>query len=111
MADGKFLGRDHALGLVADVDEDLVAVHLHHGAGEDVAFLEGDQAVLDRLPELFRRQVVLHGLHGCRRGRVLRCLDLDQLLSRSRKLGPHGCPRKGDWVRRAKKKPRGQREC
>ena len=42
--DGQLAGGDDALGLVADVEEDLVAVDLDDGAGDDVAVVE----VLDR---------------------------------------------------------------
>ena len=40
-ADRELVGRDDALGLVADVDQDLVLVDPHHLAGDDVALVEG----------------------------------------------------------------------
>ena len=42
LADRQLVGGDDPLALVADVDEDLVLVDAHHGAGHDVALLEGD---------------------------------------------------------------------
>src|SRR5690606_4376112 len=39
--DGELAGRDDALGLVADVEQDLVAIDLHHGVLDDVAIVEG----------------------------------------------------------------------
>ena len=41
LADRQLPGGDHALGLVADVHEDLVLVDAHHAAGHDLALLEG----------------------------------------------------------------------
>ena len=40
-ADRELVRRDDALGLVADVDQDLVLVDPHHLAGDDVTLLEG----------------------------------------------------------------------
>jgi hypothetical protein len=74
VADRQLFRRDDAFGLVADVHEDLVAVHLHDGALEDVAFLEVLQGLLDRPGQLLRRQVARLD------SRVLRFLDLNQLL-------------------------------
>jgi hypothetical protein len=59
VADRELLGGDDALGLVADVEEDLIAFDLDDGALDDVAVLEVAQAVLDRLDELLWREVVL----------------------------------------------------
>src|SRR5437870_1725025 len=47
VADRKLFRRDHALGLVADVQEDLIAIDLHDLALDDVTVLE----VADRGPE------------------------------------------------------------
>ena len=43
LADRELVLRDDALGLVADVDQDLVLVDAHHEAGDDVAFAEHGQ--------------------------------------------------------------------
>ena len=37
---GQLVGGDHAFALVADVDEDFVLVHPHHGPGDDVPLFE-----------------------------------------------------------------------
>ena len=54
VADRELLGRDHALGLVADVEEDLVAVDLHDDALHDVAVLEVAERGLHGLHQFFR---------------------------------------------------------
>jgi hypothetical protein len=41
LADRQLMRRDDALGLVADVDQDLVLVDSDHLAGDDIALLEG----------------------------------------------------------------------
>ena len=41
LADRELVRGDDALGLVADVDEDLVVVDAHDAARDDVALLEG----------------------------------------------------------------------
>ena len=43
LADAQLVDRDDALGLVADVDEDLVLVDAHDLAGDDVALAEVGQ--------------------------------------------------------------------
>ncbi len=58
LPDREFLRRDDAFGLVSDVEEHLVAVHLHDGALHEVAVLEVLERFLDGLDELFGRQVV-----------------------------------------------------
>jgi len=53
LADGELALRDHALGLVADVDQHLVLVDAHHSAGDDVTLAEevdGGVVVGDDLP-------------------------------------------------------------
>ena len=46
-SDRKLGNGDHALGLVSDVDQNLVFVHAHDGAGDHVAFVEiGQRAVV-----------------------------------------------------------------
>ena len=53
LADRQLVGRDDALGLVADVDEDLVLVDPHDVAGDDLALLDraqGRVVVGDDLP-------------------------------------------------------------
>ena len=57
VADRQFLGGDDAFGLVADVQQDLVAVDLHDRPLDDVPVLEVPQRGLDGLTELFGREV------------------------------------------------------
>jgi hypothetical protein len=65
MLDGQLAGRDDALGLVADVEQDLVAVDLHHVPVDDVALLEGLQRLLVGGREVFGgADVVLRHLGG-----------------------------------------------
>ena len=40
LADRELVGRDNALGLVADIDEHLVLVDAHNQSGDDLALLE-----------------------------------------------------------------------
>ncbi len=47
VADRQFLGGDDPLGLVADVEHRSIAVHGHHSALDDVAFLELEHGVLE----------------------------------------------------------------
>jgi hypothetical protein len=64
--DRQLAGRDDAFGLVADVEQDLVAVDLHDRAVDDVAVIEVFDGGVDRGQEvLFRADVV---------DRDLRCL-------------------------------------
>ena len=62
VADGQLPGRDHALGLEADVEKDLVVVDLDHGAGDDVAVLELDDRPGDGVLERGAVEVVGHDL-------------------------------------------------
>ena len=63
VADRELLARDHALRLVADVQQDLVAIDLDDRALDDVSVVEVTERLLHGDDELFRRQVAL------RRGR------------------------------------------
>jgi len=53
MLDGQLARGDDALGLVADVEQDLVAVDLHHVAVDDVALFEGLQRLFVGGREVF----------------------------------------------------------
>src|SRR5207302_7520553 len=59
---GELPGRDDALRLVADVQEDLVLVDLHHRALDDVAVVELDDRARDRVLEGHPVEVVRHHL-------------------------------------------------
>ena len=62
VADGELSDRDHALGLEADVEEDLVAVDLDHGALDQVTVLELDDGAGHGVFERRPLEVVLgHG--------------------------------------------------
>ena len=58
VADRKLANRDDALGLEADVEEDLVLVDLHDGSLDDVAVVELDDRRSDRVVERRPRKVV-----------------------------------------------------
>ena len=61
LADGKLVGGDDPLALVADVDEDLVVVDADDTAGDDLALLEGGEGgvvVGDDLPVDLEQQAV-----------------------------------------------------
>src|SRR6185312_2565885 len=64
VADRELTGRDHALGLEADVEEDLVAVDLHDRASHDVAVVELDDGGVDRVVEGKGAEVILDHLDG-----------------------------------------------
>jgi hypothetical protein len=57
--DGKFAGGDDALGLVADVEEDLVTVHLDDDTFDDVAVVEVLDGEVDSGEEVFLRADVV----------------------------------------------------
>jgi hypothetical protein len=59
LPDGQLLDGDDALGLVADVQEHLVAIDLDDRPFDEVAVLEVLEALLDGADELLRGQVVL----------------------------------------------------
>jgi hypothetical protein len=69
VADRQLLGWDHAFGLVADVEEDLVAIDLHDDAFHDVAVFEVAERRLHRADELLGRVVLAlrleRGDEGC----------------------------------------------
>src|SRR6478752_906624 len=77
--DGELARGDDALGLVADVEEDLVAVDLHHGAFDEVTVVEELEGLLDRCQEVLSRPDVV---------------DRDLLGGRGGRCGSHvvGCP-------------------
>src|SRR5690606_35440037 len=51
VADRQFAAGDDALGLVADVEQDLVPVDLHHRALDDLAVLDRDERPVDEVLE------------------------------------------------------------
>ncbi len=64
--DRQFARGDDALGLVSDVEEDLVAVDLDDGALDEVAVVEELESLFDRGEEVFSRSDVVDGdLLGC----------------------------------------------
>jgi hypothetical protein len=68
--DGELARGDDTLGLVAHVEEDLVAVDLHDGAFDEVAVVEELEGLLDRGQEVLSRSDVVDGdLLGGRGGR------------------------------------------
>jgi hypothetical protein len=46
-------GRDHALGLEADVDRYVLVVDREHATAHDLAFLDGAEALLEQVSEGF----------------------------------------------------------
>ena len=58
VADRQLPRRDDALGLVADVEQHLVAVDLDDRAGDDVAVVELDDRGVDRVGERLAAEVV-----------------------------------------------------
>src|SRR3954447_17383531 len=61
LADGKLVGGDDPLALVADVDEDFIVVDAHDTAGDDLALLEGGEGgvvVRDDLPVDLEQEAV-----------------------------------------------------
>ncbi len=71
VADRELARRDDAFGLVADVEQDLVAVDLDDLAGHDVAVVELDDRGVDRVGEGLRSEVIED--HGAAVGRGLGC--------------------------------------
>ena len=68
--DREFAGGDDTLGLVADVEEDLVAVDLDDGSFDEVSVVEELESQFDRGQEVFSRSDVVDGdLLGGRGGR------------------------------------------
>ena len=68
MLDGQLTRGDDALGLVADVEQDLVPVDLDDATGDDVAVVEVLDRRVDRGEEVFLRADVVDG--DLRGGRV-----------------------------------------
>ena len=64
VADRQLAGRDDALGLVADVEQDFVLVDLHHDAFDDLAVLDVDHRAVDRVGEGHAAEVVFDDLAG-----------------------------------------------
>src|SRR5581483_8034834 len=79
VADRELLGGDDPLGLVADIEEDLVAVDLDDRPLDDVAVLEVAERGLHGLDQLLRRQVALG------RGLGIARVDVNHLLPRARR--------------------------
>jgi hypothetical protein len=67
--DRQLPGRDHALGLVADVEEDLVAVDLDDDPFDDVAVVEVLDGLVDRREEVFLGADVVDRYLLCGRAR------------------------------------------
>ena len=63
--DGQLAGGNHTLGLVADVEEDLVAVNLDDGAFDDVAVVEVLDGGIDSGEEFIGIADVIDGYLGC----------------------------------------------
>ena len=64
VSDGELAGRDHALGLEADVEQHLVAVDLDHGALDQVTVIELDDRPGHGLLQGGTTHVVLSDLAG-----------------------------------------------
>ena len=76
MLDRQFAGRDDAFGLVTDVEQNLVAVHLDDGAFHDVAIVEVLDRGVDGGEEVLGRADIVDGYlrRGNRGGRhMLSC--------------------------------------
>ena len=58
VADRQLAAGDHALGLVPDVEQDLVAVDAHHRAGDHGAILDGHEGGVDGVGEAAAEVVV-----------------------------------------------------
>ena len=67
--DAEFAGGDDALGLVADVEQDLVAVNLDDDAFDDVAVVEVLDGGVDGREEFLDGADVVDGDQGGRGGR------------------------------------------
>jgi len=74
--DRQLTGGDDALGLVTDVEQDLVPVDLDDGPFDDVAVVEVLDGQIDRREEVFLRpDVIDRYLRGGAYCGVERCLD------------------------------------
>ena len=58
LANGELAGGDDALGLVADVKQDLVALDLHDGAGDEAALVKVGNGAVDEVVHLLVGDVV-----------------------------------------------------
>jgi hypothetical protein len=58
VADRELLARDHAFGLVPDVEQHLVAVDLDDGPADETAFVEVDDGGVDRVGQRLAPEVV-----------------------------------------------------
>ena len=58
LANGELAGRDDALGLVADVKQNLVALDLHDGAGNQTTLVEVGHGAVDEVAHLLVGDVV-----------------------------------------------------
>ena len=101
--DGQLTGGDDALGLVADVEQDLVAVDLDDGALDDVAVVEVLDGGVDRGEEVLGRADVVDrdlrggGLRGGGDAHVGMGSDADREVVRTeRSCRRHGDMRDGD---------------
>jgi hypothetical protein len=61
MLDRQLTRGDHALGLVADVEQDLVPIDLNDGAFDNVAVVEVLDGLVDGREECFLRAQVVDG--------------------------------------------------
>jgi hypothetical protein len=59
MLDGEFAGGDYTLGLVTDVEENLVTIDLDDGTFDEVTIVEKLQRLFDRCKEVFCRSDVI----------------------------------------------------
>jgi hypothetical protein len=59
--DGKFTGGDDALGLVTDIEENLVTVDLDDDTLDEVSVVEKLQRLFDRGEKVFSRSDVVDG--------------------------------------------------
>ena len=64
VADRELLRRDDALGLEPDVEQHLVGVDLHDGAGDETTFVELDERGVDRVGQRHAAEVVEHDVVG-----------------------------------------------
>jgi hypothetical protein len=68
--DGKFAGGDYTLGLITDVEENLVTIDFDDGALDEVSIVEKLKSLFDRGEEVFcRSDVIDRYLLGCLGGR------------------------------------------
>ena len=90
MADGQLTGGDHALGLVPDVEQDLVLVDLDHRALDDVAVVELDDGAGDGILEGHAAEVVVDHLPGGVLTRLVEGAGLAWAAARRRRVSRAG---------------------